>query len=94
VEDLVLRQVLTRYDANKLSPGWESPLRVTQVYRPRCVRLATEDGEPLPNPWNIEYLRKFYPYYSSECLEAVLGRVMLRWDLLPLSPGVSHDLPV
>ena len=24
-------------------------------------RLATEDGTPLPNPWNISHLRKFYP---------------------------------
>jgi hypothetical protein len=61
VKDLVLRQVLTREGANKLSPGWEGPFRVTQVCRPGYVHLATEDGEPLPNPWNIEHLRKFYP---------------------------------
>jgi hypothetical protein len=50
VDDLVLRQVLTRESANKISPGWEGPFRVTQVYRPGCVRLATEDGESLPDP--------------------------------------------
>jgi hypothetical protein len=57
----MLRRVLTREGANKLSLGWEGPFQVTQVYNPRCVYLATEDGEPLPNPWNIEHLHKFYP---------------------------------
>jgi hypothetical protein len=52
--------VLTREGAKKLSSGWEDPLRVTQVSHPRCVYLATKDGEPLPNPWNIENLHKFY----------------------------------
>jgi hypothetical protein len=61
VEDLVLQWVLTREGANKLSSDWEGPFRVTQVCRPGCVHLATEDGEPLANPWNIEHLRKFYP---------------------------------
>jgi hypothetical protein len=50
VGDLELRWVLTREGANKLSPGWEGPNRLTQVYRPVCIRLATEDGEPLLNP--------------------------------------------
>jgi hypothetical protein len=61
VDDLVLWPMLSREGANKLSPGWEGPFRVTQVYRLGCVCLATEDGEPLSNPWNIEHLHKFYP---------------------------------
>jgi hypothetical protein len=61
VDDLVLRWVLTREGANKLSSGWEGPFRVTQVCHPGCVCLATEDREPLHNPWNIEHFRKFYP---------------------------------
>jgi hypothetical protein len=61
VDDLVLWCILTREGANKLSPCWKGPFRVTRVCRPRCVRLATEDGVPLPNPWNIEHLHKFYP---------------------------------
>jgi hypothetical protein len=50
VDDLVLRRILTREGANRLSPCWEGPFWVTQVCRPRCVRLATENGTPLPNP--------------------------------------------
>jgi hypothetical protein len=46
---------------HKLSPSWEGPFKVTEVCRPGCVRLATTEGVPLPNPWNIEHLRKFYP---------------------------------
>jgi hypothetical protein len=60
VEDLVLRQVLNQEGFHKLSLGWEGPFKVTEVCRPGCVRLATIEGVPLPNPWNIEHLRKFY----------------------------------
>jgi hypothetical protein len=61
VRDLVLRRVLNREGLHKLSPCWEGPFKVTEICRPGCVRLATTEGEPLPNPWNIEHLRKFFP---------------------------------
>jgi hypothetical protein len=61
VGDLVLRRVLNREGLHKLSPSWEGPFKVTEICRPGCVRLATTEGEPLPNPWNIEHLRKFFP---------------------------------
>ena len=58
--DLVLRRILNRAGLHKLYPSWEGPFKVTEVCRPGCVRLTTEEGVPLPNPWNIEHLRKFY----------------------------------
>jgi len=61
IGDLVLRRILNREGLHKLSPSWEGPFKVTKVCRPGCVRLATEGGTPMPNPWNIEHLRKFYP---------------------------------
>ena len=61
VRDLVLRQVLNREGLHKLSPSWEGPFKVTEICRPGCVRLATTEGVPLHNPWNIEHLRKLYP---------------------------------
>src|SRR5581483_10077420 len=61
IGDLVLRRVQTRENLDKLSPMWEGPYLVIGTPRPGCLRLATEDGTPLPNPWNIEHLRKFYP---------------------------------
>jgi hypothetical protein len=60
VDDLVLRRILNREGMNKLSPSWEGPFWVTRVCRPGCVRLATEDEEPVPRPWSIKHLRKFY----------------------------------
>jgi hypothetical protein len=61
VEDLVLRRVLNREGLHKLSPSWEGPFKVMEICQPGCVRLATTGGVPLPNSWNIEHLRKFYP---------------------------------
>jgi hypothetical protein len=61
VGDLVLRRVLNREGLHKLSPSWEGPFMVTEVCRPGCVCLATTEGVPLPNPWNIEHLHKFFP---------------------------------
>jgi hypothetical protein len=53
VGDLVLRRVLNREGLHKLSPSWEGPFKVTEICRPGCVRLATTEGVPLPNPWSI-----------------------------------------
>jgi hypothetical protein len=61
VGDLVLRRVLNREGLHKLSPMWEGPFKEIEICRPGCVRLATTEGELLPNPWNIEHLRKFFP---------------------------------
>nr|ABA95702.1 retrotransposon protein, putative, unclassified [Oryza sativa Japonica Group] len=61
VDDLVLRRVQTRSGLSKLSPMWEGPYRVVGVPQPGSIRLATGDGTELPNPWNIEHLRRFYP---------------------------------
>jgi hypothetical protein len=61
VGDLVLRRVLIQEGIHKLSPSWEGPFKVMEVCRLGCVRLATAEGVPLPNPWNIEHLRKFFP---------------------------------
>ena len=58
---LVLRRVQSREGRNKLSPMWEGPFTVIGVPREGSFRLAAEDGQPLPNAWNIEHLRKFFP---------------------------------
>jgi hypothetical protein len=50
VGDLVLRRVLNREGLHKLSLSWEGPFKVTKICQPGCVRLATTEGEPLPNP--------------------------------------------
>jgi hypothetical protein len=53
VRDLVLRRVLNREGLHKLSPSWEGPFNMTEICRLGCVRLATTEGVPLPNPWSI-----------------------------------------
>jgi hypothetical protein len=50
VRDLVLRRILNQEGLLKLSPSWEGPLKVTEICRPGCVRLAKNEGVPLPNP--------------------------------------------
>jgi hypothetical protein len=50
VGDLVLRQVLNREGLHKLPSSWEGPFKVMEICRPGYVRLATTEGEPLPNP--------------------------------------------
>ena len=46
--DLVLRRILNRAGLHELSPSWEGPFKVTEVCRPGCVHLATEDGVRYP----------------------------------------------
>lgn len=59
--NLVLRRILSREGLHKLSPMWGGPFRVAHVSRPGTAWLETEDGDLVPNPWNIQHLRKFYP---------------------------------
>ena len=34
---------------------------MTEECRPGVFRLTDKDGMQVPNVWNIEHLRKFYP---------------------------------
>jgi hypothetical protein len=61
VGDLVLRKILSRDSLHKFSPMWEGPFRVVHVSRLGAARLKTENGDLVPNPWNIQHLHKFYP---------------------------------
>ena len=61
VGDLVLQRAQSREGRNKLSPMWEGPFTVIGVPREGSFRLVAEDRQPLPNAWNIEHLRKFFP---------------------------------
>ena len=37
-----------------------SPFIISKVTRPGSFELITEDGDPVPNSWNIDQLRRFY----------------------------------
>ena len=61
IGDLVLRRIQSPEGSHKLSSPWEGPFVNSQVIRPGMYRLRRDDGADVPNPWNIEHLRRFYP---------------------------------
>jgi hypothetical protein len=61
VGDLVLRRIQKTNGMHKLSAPWEGPFIVTEVISPSTYRLQWGDGQGVPNPWNVEHLRQFYP---------------------------------
>jgi len=61
IGDLVLRRIQDETGLHKLNSRWEGPFIVTKVTRPGSYRITDADGDEVPNSWNIEYLRKFYP---------------------------------
>ena len=61
--DLVLKKLLpARKDPThgKLGPNWEGPYAVSRIVRPCNYELQTEEGNTLPQSWNVEHLRRFY----------------------------------
>jgi hypothetical protein len=61
VGDLVLRRIQTTKEMHKLSAPWEGPFIVMEVVRPSTYHLQSADDQGVPNIWNIEHLRRFYP---------------------------------
>ena len=63
VGDLVLRRAVGNMrdtNAGKLALTWEGPYRVTAIVGVGVYYLECLDERPLPRPWNIYNLRKFY----------------------------------
>lgn len=63
--DLVLRKVIIATkisEHGKLVAKWKSSYVVTRVNRPSIYYLRTMDGIKLMRPWNIEYLKIYYPW--------------------------------
>jgi hypothetical protein len=46
---------------HKLSAPWEGPFIVMEVVSPSTYCLQWADDQGVPNVWNIEHLRRFYP---------------------------------
>jgi hypothetical protein len=61
VGDLVLRRIQDESGLHKLNSRWEGPFVVKQVTRPGSYRLQCPEGQDIPNSWNVQHLRKFYP---------------------------------
>ena len=47
-------------NARKLAPTWEGPYRVTAIAGTGAYYLEDLDERPLPRPWNVHNLKKFY----------------------------------
>ena len=62
-EDLVLQKAVGSMrdtNARKLAPSWEVPYRVTAIAGAGVYYLEDLDERPLPRPWNVHNLKKFY----------------------------------
>ena len=63
VGDLVLRKVVAntrKPNEGKLGPNWEGPYKVISQAGVGAFRLEGMDGKPIPRPWNICNLRKYF----------------------------------
>ncbi|KAL0320128.1 UNVERIFIED_CONTAM: hypothetical protein Sradi_5274300 [Sesamum radiatum] len=60
VGDLVLRRVDTLKPVGKLDPTWEKPYKDTSIIGKGAYELEDPKGRPLPKPWNIYNLKKYF----------------------------------
>ncbi|KAL0462004.1 UNVERIFIED_CONTAM: hypothetical protein Slati_0088000 [Sesamum latifolium] len=60
VGDLVLRRVDALKPIGKLDPTWEGPYKVTSVIGKGAYELEDLEGRPLPRPWNVHNLKKYF----------------------------------
>ncbi|KAL0406285.1 UNVERIFIED_CONTAM: hypothetical protein Slati_3942400 [Sesamum latifolium] len=58
---LRVQRVDTLRPVGKLDPTWEGPYKVTSVIERGAYRLEDLEGRPLPRPWNVHNLKKYYP---------------------------------
>jgi hypothetical protein len=61
IGDLVLHRVQDESGLHKLNSRWEGPFIVKRVTRPGSYRLQHPNDQDVPNSWNIQHLRWFYP---------------------------------
>ncbi|KAL0453731.1 UNVERIFIED_CONTAM: hypothetical protein Slati_1351200 [Sesamum latifolium] len=60
VGDLVLRRVDTLKPIGKLDPTWEGTYKVTSIIGKGAYELEDPEGRPLPRPWNVHNLKKYF----------------------------------
>ncbi|KAK2372840.1 hypothetical protein QL285_073931 [Trifolium repens] len=58
--DLVLKRPMGKDKGGKLTPNWEGPFRVREVFDGGAYRLETLRGEMMPRTWNVSNLRFYY----------------------------------
>ncbi|KAL0313410.1 UNVERIFIED_CONTAM: hypothetical protein Sradi_5740300 [Sesamum radiatum] len=60
VGDLVLRRSDALKPVGKLDPIMEGPYKVTGIIGRGAYELEDPEGRPLPRPWNIHNLKKYF----------------------------------
>ncbi|KAL0283576.1 UNVERIFIED_CONTAM: hypothetical protein Sradi_7224000 [Sesamum radiatum] len=60
VGDLVLRRAYALKPVGKLDPIWEGPYKVTGIIGKGAYELEDPKGRPLPRPWNVHNLKKYF----------------------------------
>ncbi|KAL0444489.1 UNVERIFIED_CONTAM: hypothetical protein Slati_2171600 [Sesamum latifolium] len=58
--DLVLRRADALKPIGKLDPTWEGPYKVTSVIGKGAYELEDPEDCPLPRPWNVHNLKKYF----------------------------------
>jgi hypothetical protein len=61
IGNLVLCRIQDESGLHKLNSRWEGPFIVKQITRPGSCRLQYPESQDVPNSWNVQNLRKFYP---------------------------------
>ncbi|KAL0289308.1 UNVERIFIED_CONTAM: hypothetical protein Sradi_7075800 [Sesamum radiatum] len=60
VGDLVLRRADALKPVGKLDPVWEGPYKTTGIIGKGAYELEDAEGRPLPRPWNVHNLKKYF----------------------------------
>ena len=47
-------------NAEKLAPNYEGPYRITTLAGAKAYYLEDMEEIPLPQPWNVNNLKKYY----------------------------------
>jgi len=61
VGNLVLCHIQYETGLHKLNSRWEGPFIVSKVTRPESYTPTDDEGNEVPNSWNIEHMHRFYP---------------------------------
>ena len=63
ISDMVVKRKMIKPGgpASKFQPNWEGPFVVKEAYPGNAYKLINTDGDELSHPWNVLYLKKFYP---------------------------------
>jgi hypothetical protein len=60
--DLVLKRKKNWENRGKLRESWEGPYIAKETDMPEAFRWLEQTGEELPYSWNVDDLKRYYPW--------------------------------